>query len=250
MSPETRPEIPTVRWSRPESGTLSGHIVVQVRAALFSGELKSGDYLGTELSLAERFGVSRIAARDALRALVAMGIVEVRTGRRGGIWISQGNPEYLANALAIQLKLIGISPLEMFDAQVALETHAAELAAQRATSDDIARMHSLLAELKGLADRPDEFTGKSMDLRCARVDAAHTRALTVQFNGLRQLLEPAYRPHTTPEIIAQAIEAHEKIIAKIAAQDAEGARRAVAERLAYIRATGFLDTRLDPAGYK
>ena len=246
MNSASRQEIPAVRWSRPESGTLSGHIVAQVRGALFSGELKSGDYLGTQLSLADRFGVSRIAARDALRALVAMGVVEVRTGRRGGIWISQGNPGYLANALAIQLKLIGISALEMFDAQVALETHAAELAAQRANSDDIARMHLLLAELKSLADRPDEFTGKSMDLRCARVDAAHSRALTVQFQGLRQLLEPAYRPHTTPEIIAQAIEAHEKVIAMIAAHDDEGARRAVSERLAYIRATGFSDTRFDP----
>ena len=248
MSSESRPEISAVRWSRPEAGTLSGHIVVQVRAALFAGELKSGDYLGTELSLAERFGVSRIAARDALRALVAMGVVEVRTGRRGGVWISQGNPEYLANALAIQLKLIGISALEMFDAQVALETHAAELAAQRATSDDIERMRTLVAELKGLVDQPDEFTAKSMDVRCALVDAAHSRALTVQFNGLRQLLEPAYRPHTTREISAQAIEAHEKVIAMIAARDFDGARRAVDERLAYIRATGFLDTRVDPVG--
>lgn len=248
MGSEIRPEISAVRWNRPESGTLSGHIVAQVRAALFSGELKSGDYLGTELLLAGRFGVSRIAARDALRALVAMGIVEVRTGRRGGIWISQGNPGYLANALAIQLKLIGISALEMFDAQVALETHAAELAAQRANSDDIERMRALVDELKTLVDQPDEFTAKSMDLRCARVDAAHSRALTVQFQGLRQLLEPAYRPHTTPEISAQAIEAHEKIIAMIAARDAEGARRAVAERLAYIRATGFSDTRFEPAG--
>lgn len=170
MASENRPEISAVRWNHPESGTLSGHIVAQVRAALFAGELKSGDYLGTALPLAEQFGVSRIAARDALRALAAMGIVEVRTARRGGVWISQGNPGYLANAP------------------------------------------------------------------------------TVQFQGLRQLLEPAYRPHTTPEISAQAIEAHEKIIAMIAARDAEGARRAVADRLAYIRATGFLDTRVDPAG--
>ena len=219
---------------------------MQVRAALFSGELKAGDCLGTESSFAERFGVSRIAARDALRALVAMGVVEVRTGRRGGVWISQGNPVYLANALAIQLKLIGISALEMFDAQVALETHAAELAAQRATSDDIARLRALVSDLKRLVDQPDAFTAKSMDLHCALVDAAHSRALTVQFHGLRQLLEPAYRPHTTRQITAEAIEAHGKIIARIAARDAEGARRAVARRLAYIRATGFMDTRVDP----
>ena len=47
------------------TATMSTQIVVQVRDALFAKELRPGDFLGTEKDLAERFGVSRIVARDA-----------------------------------------------------------------------------------------------------------------------------------------------------------------------------------------
>src|SRR5439155_16167995 len=49
------------------SVTMSTQIVAQVREALFAKELRPGDFLGTEKDLAERFAVSRIVARDALR---------------------------------------------------------------------------------------------------------------------------------------------------------------------------------------
>src|SRR6516165_1406754 len=49
------------------TATMSTQIVAQVREALFAKELRPGDFFGTEKDLAERFGVSRIVARDALR---------------------------------------------------------------------------------------------------------------------------------------------------------------------------------------
>src|SRR5689334_10891942 len=73
------------------SPTLSTQIVTQVRDALFAKELRPGDFLGTEKDLAQRFGVSRIVARDALRTLEAQGIVEIKVGSGGGARIAKGN---------------------------------------------------------------------------------------------------------------------------------------------------------------
>ena len=71
------------------SSSLSAQIVADVRDALFAKKLKPGDFLGTEKDLAARFGASRIVARDALRTLEALGIVEIRMGKGGGARIAQ-----------------------------------------------------------------------------------------------------------------------------------------------------------------
>ena len=83
------------------TATMSTQIVAQVRDALFAKELRSGDFLGTEKDLAERFGVSRIVARDALRTLEAQGVVEIKVGSGGGARIARGNARLFAEALAV-----------------------------------------------------------------------------------------------------------------------------------------------------
>ena len=113
--------------------SVSSQIVDQVRGALFRGELKSGDFLGSENELAQKLGVSRIPVRDAFKTLQALGIVDVKVGAKGGARIASGNPSHFADTLAVQLKLVGISVEEMFDAQIAIEVMATELAAKRAT---------------------------------------------------------------------------------------------------------------------
>ena len=105
------------------SSSLSSQIVADVRDALFAKRLKPGDFLGTEKDLAARYGVSRIVARDALRTLEALGIVEIRMGKGGGARIARGNPRLFAEALAVQLDLTGVSAAEILDAQRAIEMH-------------------------------------------------------------------------------------------------------------------------------
>ena len=128
------------RWQDVRAAVVSSRIVDQVRAALFRGELKPGDVLGSETDLARKFGVSRVPVRDAFKTLQALGIVEVKMGANGGARIAAGDPSRFADALAVQLKLVGISVEEMFDAQIAIEVMATELAAKRAGEADLARL--------------------------------------------------------------------------------------------------------------
>ena len=230
-------------WRVLQPSTLSWQMVDRTRSALMAGEIECGDFLGTESSLAGQFGVSRTVVREALRVLSAFGIVEVRAGRNGGVWVASGNTALLVNALAIQLKLIGISQPEMLDMQAAIEVQSAELAAQRRSDADLASLRSIITELEGLVEQPALFTARSMDFHQAVVDASHNRGLAAQFAALRQLLLPAYSAHTKAAIAREAIKAHRKLLAKIEAADSEGARRQMAERLAQVRARGFLDTR-------
>jgi GntR family transcriptional regulator, transcriptional repressor for pyruvate dehydrogenase complex len=223
-------------------GTLSSQMVDRMRSALMSGAIRNGDFLGTEASLAGQFGVSRTVVREALRGLSAFGIVEVRAGRNGGIWVADGSTALLVNALAIQLKLIGITQHEMLEMQAAIEVQSSELAAQRRTDSDLARLRNIVLDLEILVEQPDAFTVRSLDFHQAVVESSHNRGLAAQFAALRLLLLPVYAAHTQATIAREAINAHRMLLAKIEQADSEGARKQMAQRLAQVRARGFSDT--------
>src|SRR5215204_2006606 len=134
------------------SASLSSQIIGDVRDTLFAKKLKPGDVLGTENDIAARYGVSRIVARDALRTLEALGIAEIKMGKGGGARVARGNPRLFAEALAVQLDLTGVTAAEIMDAQRAIETLAAELAAEQATPADHARLKRLLDEAAAIID--------------------------------------------------------------------------------------------------
>ena len=59
-------------------GSISEIIVKRITDALISGELKPGDKIPTEVEFSEKLGVSRNAVREALKVLVAFGVLEIR----------------------------------------------------------------------------------------------------------------------------------------------------------------------------
>src|SRR2546430_15110942 len=60
------------------------HIVAQIERAIYEGRLAHGDKLPPERQLVREFAASRVAVREALRALEHRGLVEVRQGSAGG----------------------------------------------------------------------------------------------------------------------------------------------------------------------
>jgi GntR family transcriptional regulator, transcriptional repressor for pyruvate dehydrogenase complex len=216
--------------------TLSSQIIADVREALFAKRLKPGDFLGTEKDLAARFGVSRIVARDALRTLEALGIVEIRMGAGGGARIARGNPRLFAEALAVQLDLTGVSVREILDAQRAIECLAAELAAENGTAEDHARLRRLIADAEQVIDRPDAFTQLSLAFHLAVAEASHNRVLVVQLISLQHVAWPSHNRTLTPEVARHILAVHRELADVIALRDPAKARRRMDEHVKMIRA--------------
>ncbi len=216
--------------------TLSARIVAQVRDALFAKELRPGDFLGSERDLAERFGVSRIVARDALRTLEAQGIVEIKVGSGGGARIAQGNTRLFADALAVQLDLAGVTTAEIMDAQRAIECHAAELAAINSTAEDHARLRGLLADAEGKLNDVVAFTRAGHEFHLAVAEASHNRALVVQLISLQHVSWPSKNPTLTPRVARRVLDVHKEIAALIEMRDGAGARRLMDEHVKMIAA--------------
>jgi GntR family transcriptional repressor for pyruvate dehydrogenase complex len=206
------------------SATLASRIVAEVREALFDKRHRPGDFLGTEKDLAARHGVSRMVARDALRTLEALGIVEISRGAGGGARITNGNPALFAEALAVQLELADIEREEIMTAQGAIEGLAAELAAANATAAGIARLDALVMEAEGLLDDLDAFTRSSLQFHLAVAEASHNRVLYYQLISLQHVSWPSRNRTLNRTVARKILDAHRELTALITARKPREAR--------------------------
>lgn len=225
----------TITDFRPSRGrTLSSQIVTYVRSALFAGELRPGDFLGSEAELSKQFGVSRMSVRDALRSLEAMGIVDIRTGSKGGATVSEGSSDRFADALAIQLVLIGVSRDDVLQAREGIERIAAMLAARNATERDIRNLRALLDDAKRKLDDPDATSSLGEEFHIAVAEASKNDVLLSQLQAFRDVLwAPGVRPNHA--LACRIHEVHSRILGFIEARDEERAGARMAEHVSSIR---------------
>jgi GntR family transcriptional regulator, transcriptional repressor for pyruvate dehydrogenase complex len=222
-------------------GTLSEQIALRIRDLLFEGELKPGDFVGTEASIADSFDVSRMAARDAVRSLAAMGIVQVRTGKQGGVHVAEGNLALVSEAIAVQAKLAGLTPSELMESMIGVEVIGADFAARRATPADVQQLESALERLLANPQRNLDFVVASQDFHEAIIVASRNRAVLMQFRALRQVIEPLHVRSLNAEIRGRVQESCAKLMALIRAGDSRGARQHMYDRLDDVRSRSFAD---------
>ena len=132
------------------AGRLSEEIFERIRRAIVEGRLRPGDRLPSERELTERFGVSRVSVRDALRILEASGLVEIRVGARGGAFVTVPAPGLVGEGIAHMLFLSQVTPAEVTEARVIFELGMLPLVCARATDEDIAALEEICA--RGQAD--------------------------------------------------------------------------------------------------
>src|SRR5438132_4616388 len=75
---------------------LADQVAALIEGQILDGSLAPGDRLPVEFELAEELRVSRTVVRDAMRALAARGLVDVRQGH--GMFVSMPSPQAYADA--------------------------------------------------------------------------------------------------------------------------------------------------------
>src|SRR6202142_1022051 len=130
-------------FTRDSVGRISAIIVEQIRLLMRQGQLKPGCRLPPERDLCERFSVSRVTVREALRMLESSGLVEIRVGARGGAFVTVPNSDRVGEGLADLLTLSVISPADMSEVRMVLETGIVPLVCERATEEDLAGLEAI-----------------------------------------------------------------------------------------------------------
>lgn len=206
--------------------SVSNKIVREVCSALFDDTLLPGDYLGSESDLVEHYGVSRGPVRDALRTLEAFGVVEIRVGAHGGIFIASSDPEKFSHTLAVQLKLMQVGRNDLLGSLSAVEQYAVDLACSNATKQELEELENQISDLRNITD-PEEFTARSFEFHSAVARASHNPALVVHVEVLRQVLQSTFSSRITTDRMKKILAKDRQLLKLLQAKDSDGARKLI-----------------------
>jgi len=129
-----------------------------------------------------------------------------------------------------------VSVAEIMDAQRAIETLAAELAAEHATAADHARLRRLIDEAAAIIDDTPAYTRSCRDFHLAVAEASHNRVLVTQLVSLQHVSWPAENRTLTREVARRILAVHRELAALIEMRDAAGAHRLMDDHVKMIRA--------------
>jgi GntR family transcriptional repressor for pyruvate dehydrogenase complex len=130
-------------------------VVTHIRNLLENGTLRPGDKIPSERDFAHSLKISRASLRTGINYLAAMGVIKVRHGV--GTFVADGPAEFDKASLSIMGALHGFLPWQMFEARLILESHLAELAAERSKQEHHAALSEEVAEMFAAIDSPSEY---------------------------------------------------------------------------------------------
>lgn len=162
------------RFARISNQRICQQIVDQIAGMVRAGVLRPGDRLPAERQLAEEFGVSRAAVREAMSAMFLAGSLEVRPGE--GTYIRSVSAERLVTppALLPTIERDDALSRELLEVRRAMEAETAFLAALRREPDDLDAMAAALHD----AETADGLVAADADWRF------HYAIATAAGNGL------------------------------------------------------------------
>jgi GntR family transcriptional regulator, transcriptional repressor for pyruvate dehydrogenase complex len=224
-NPATPPGAEENMFSRVVAGRASEMIVDQIRVLIRDGHLKPGHRLPSERELGEKFGVSRVTVREALRGLEANGMVAVKVGAGGGAFVTAPTSAQVGTSIIDLLSLSVLTAKEVTEARQVFELGIIPLVCDRATSQDV-------EELLHICDRGDAALAQgkypmslSAEFHSRVAHAGHNNAIVMLADSFRgptlKSLERVKEDH--PEMGLRGNREHRQIVLAISNGDVEQA---------------------------
>ncbi len=140
---------------------VSDEVFEQMKQKLLHGEFKPGEKIPSENELAEAFGVSRMTARQTVQKLAVLGLVETRLGE--GSYVKEMLPGMCMNQIIPAVYLSENSILEVLEFRTVVEGKAAELAALKATSEDVSALEAIWKRMQKYKDDMKQFSDADLE---------------------------------------------------------------------------------------
>ena len=218
-----------VRTSR-----LYEQIVQQIEESIVKGDLKPGDQLPAERELAQRFGVSRTAVREAVKALREKGLVEAYSGR--GTFITDGTTQAVRQSLDLMVKIGQPEGAKhLAEVRAILEPEIAALAAERIQESELATMREAVAVMDRSGQEPQAFIEADLDFHLALAEGAANPLILSLLDSIVGLLrEQRLRIFQVPGGPDRGQSHHKRILEAIERRDPERARQAMRAHLTQV----------------
>jgi DNA-binding FadR family transcriptional regulator len=207
-----------------------GNTVDFLGRAIVAGQYGVGGVIPPEPLLCEELGVSRTVVREAVKSLVAKGLIQ--TGPKVGTRVLPSDHWnwFDADVIAWQANA-GLTPEFLRDLQElrrVVEPAAAKLAAQRATAQDVAQMEDAFAGMAQAVLHGGDYVTFDLRFHQGLLAAAHNRLLIQMSKALSALLRTSFELSTTKKDgPLKSLPLHRAVLDAVIAHDPMAAEAAI-----------------------
>jgi GntR family transcriptional repressor for pyruvate dehydrogenase complex len=207
---------------------LSDKVADLLLQTIIAEGLEPGARLPSERDLGTQFGVSRTVVREAVRALAAKGIIDVRTG--SGLRVAAVHASAVSESIGLYLRGATIEYPRVHEVRKLLEIEIAGLAAERAGEEQVAAMRAICERMESEVVAGDVEAASRLDLEFHRELARSTdNALyLLLLDSIGEALLVVRRDNLRKEGAADdALSSHRQILDAVEAHDRRLARKAM-----------------------
>lgn len=199
-------------------------VIEQIKNLILEGNLAPGDVLPTERELAQAFGISRGTLREAFRILEREGLIDARPG--GGRFLSKAL-DVAEDKNRIMDNIERATIMELLEARELFETGIVELAAKRATAEDIEEIEAAFEKWGEIDQESEDRSKPDQAFHLSIAKATHNVVLVNMIELHMDLLQrtlsktvkiPGRKSEVYEEhlLIVQAIKERDPVKAKLA----------------------------------
>jgi GntR family transcriptional repressor for pyruvate dehydrogenase complex len=218
-----------------QTSRLYEQIVQQIEKSITKGNLKAGEQLPAERELAQQFGVSRTAVREAVKTLREKGLVEAYPGR--GTFVTNGTARSMRHTLDRMMRSGSREgAVHLVEVREILEPEIAALAAQRADEDARSAMRESIAVMDAARLDPEGFIEGDLDFHLALAEGAGNPLILSLIDSIVGLLrEQRLRTYHIDGGPERGQYHHKRILKAIERRDPKAAREAMCAHLRQVR---------------
>ncbi|RYH07190.1 FadR/GntR family transcriptional regulator [Tropicimonas sp. IMCC6043] len=156
-----------------------------IATALFDGSIAPGDPLPSEGEIAKEFGVSKPVAREALRHLSGIGLIQTQQGKVARAKVLTGEPLDRIYGYAVRSSLTRLR--EANEMRRLVEAGIARLAAERRDQKGIAAMQRAVQDMHDTLGQPDKFTEADIAFHLGMAIATGNTMIRMQVEGMQSV---------------------------------------------------------------
>ena len=221
------PPIKTVRVSEIVESSIKDFIL--------KARLKPGDRLPSQNELSEQFNVSIITVREALSGLQALGLIEKKKGKGGGIFVSDIQEDSLKTTIQSFFTWKNVTAHHLIEARVMIEPLTARKAMEGITPAELEELKENvirceekireMEEIQGELPIEEYFEIEKINIEFHRIlaRATHNPVLSLTMDCVMDFLHNFERVVLTPNIEYSklTVREHRELISLIEAGDVD-----------------------------
>jgi GntR family transcriptional repressor for pyruvate dehydrogenase complex len=224
----------------------SERVVAELERQILDGSLAPGDRLPTEGELCDILNVSRSVVRDAIRTLVARGLITVRQGH--GTTVSYPDDSNLAHALLLIVARSDLTIGQLLDARKALDLALLPLLVEGGRTEDWDELDSLVERFGEAVDAGnwEEASERHLAFHVRLMQSLHQPALELFLKPMQEIIVASASPPRISQPEDWEVSSHPPLVAALRAGDLPAAEAAIEQHYDISRSDRYGDFRERP----